>query len=88
MGKLPETKDAVLFELHNWQNIIRTDEWVSFRKLLKEHEEYLQNEVNKHLRKHEDRLAGEVLRAKDDCKKILDLVTIRISELNDKTTKG
>lgn len=86
--KIPETKDAALHELHNWQNIIRTDEWVVFRKLLKEHAEWLQGEANKHLRKNEDRQAGETLRAMDDCNKILNLVTNRINELTTKAEKG
>lgn len=79
---IPENKDAALKELHNWQNIIHTDEWVVFRNLLKDHAGFLQKEVNEHLEKHEDRKAGEALRAMKDCNKILTLVTTRINELN------
>lgn len=88
MSKLPETKVAILTEKHNWENIIHSDEWVVFRRLLKDHADYLQGEVNKCLRDHEDRRAGEVLRAMDDCNKILHLVTIRISEIQKASERG
>lgn len=88
MSKMPETKSAVLMEKQNWENIIHSDEWIVFRQLLREHSEYLQKEANDHLRKYEDRAAGEALRAMDDCKKILDLVTVRISELNKNIENG
>lgn len=88
MSKLPETKVAVLMEKQNWENIIHSEEWIVFRRLLKEHIDYLQNEVNHRLRNFEDRKSGESLRAMDDCKKMLDLVTIRISDLNKASEKG
>ncbi len=80
--KLPETPKACLFEREQWENIIHAPEWIVYRNLLKEHIAHLQKEANDFLRKHEDRKAGEALRAMDDAKKILDLVTIRISDLN------
>lgn len=88
MSKLPETKSAVLAEKQNWENIIHSEDWVVFRRLLKDHADYLQKEVNEALRKHDDRRAGEALRAMDDCGKILTLVTIRISELTKQAEKG
>lgn len=86
--KLPETAQAALLEKDNWENIIHSPEWVVYRKFLVEHLNYLQNEVNDHLRKHEDRKAGEALRAYDDAKKMLDLVTMRISMLSKTIEKG
>lgn len=86
--KLPETPKACLFEKEQWENIIHTQEWVVYRNLLKEHLAHLQKEVNDHLRKHEDRFAAEALRAMDDSKKILDLVTTRIAELNQSIEQG
>lgn len=88
MSKLPETRAAVLLEKSNWDNIIHSDEWIVFRKLLREHIDYLQKEVNDNLRKHEDRKAGESLRAMDDSNKILTLITIRISELTKTSEQG
>lgn len=79
--KLPETRSAVLLELGSWENIIHSDDWLAFRRLLKEHTEYLQNEVNECLGRHEDRKAGEALRAMRDCNKIIDLVNKRITAL-------
>lgn len=79
---IPETKDAILKELHAWENIIHSDEWIVFRNFLKEHCAYLQKEANDHLRKNEDRKAGESLRAMDDANKMLTLITQRIAALN------
>lgn len=79
---IPESKEAVLKELHAWESIVRSDEWIVFRNFLKEHCSYLQKEANDHLRKHEDRKASESLRARDDANKMLTLITQRISSLN------
>lgn len=81
---LPETKQAILLEIHSWENIISSQEWVVFRNLLKQHEKFLQDEVNSHVAKHEDREAGEALRALKDCQKILGLVTDRLNKLRAK----
>lgn len=79
---IPENKDAILKELHAWEEVIHSESWVVYRNFLKEHCLFLQKEVNDHLRKHEDRLAGEALRAMDDANKMLTLITKRITELN------
>lgn len=84
---IPETKDGVLKELHSWQNIISSDEWVVFRNLLKDHIAYLQKETNDLLRKKEFTDAFGSLRAMDDSSKILTLVTTRLNELNRKGEK-
>lgn len=80
--KMPETKSMLLNELHSWQNIVKSDEWIVFRRLLKDHIDFLQKEANSYLRKHEDRQAAESLRAMDDCSQMLNLVTTRINQLN------
>jgi len=72
---------APLFELHQWDEIIKTEEWRAFVRLLKSHKEYLQGEVNKYLAKHEDRKAGEELAKLNDCDKLLQLVKTRIETL-------
>ena len=71
-------------ELESWQNIIHTDDWRVFLKLLETHKSFLQKEVNDCLRKHEDRKAVESLRALDDCNKIIGLVTTTIAGLRSK----
>lgn len=86
--KLPETKKECLSEKENWDDIIHSPSWVVFRNLLKEHCAYLQKETNEYLEKHEDRKAGESLRAMKDSNKILTLVTQRISELNKTIEQG
>ncbi len=80
--KLPETSKACLFERDQWENIIHTPEWVVYRNLLKEHIAYLQKEVNDKLEEQKNVEAYGALRAMKDAKKILDLVTSRISDLN------
>ena len=85
--KLPETKTQVLYDIDRWQNILISQEWVLYVNLVKEHCLYLQKEVNDHLRVHEDRQAGEALRALDDCKRLLDLVSNRMKALHDQTEK-
>lgn len=86
--KLPETPQMALMEKNSWENIIHSQDWLVYRRFLLEHLNYLQKEVNDRLRRHEDRAAGESLRAYDDVKKMLDLVTIRISELNEQIKHG
>lgn len=88
MGKLPETKEAALFEKHNWENIIHSEEWVVFRKLLREHCEYLQKEGNGYLLDQKYTEAYGSLRAMKDAEKILTLVTIRISDINKQSDQG
>lgn len=88
MGKLPETKGAVLNELGNWQAIINSEEWVAYRGLVRDHRDYLQKQSNDFLRKKEFTDAFGALRAMDDVEKILTLVTIRISDLTKQAEKG
>lgn len=88
MSKLPETKVAALMEKQNWENIIHSEDWIVFRRLLKDHIDYLQKETNDHLRKQNYAEAFGSLRAMDDAGKILTLVTIRISDINRITEKG
>lgn len=86
--KIPETPQAVLYEKQKWEDIITSPDWVTYRNALKEHVAYLQKEVNDHLRKHEDRLASEALRAMDDSNKFLDSINVRLKVLNEKIEKG
>lgn len=82
MVEYKETKESRLLELSSWQNLVHTEDWRVFVKLLKTHQDYLQGKVNSHLIKHEDRKAGEELAKLNDCKKILSLVQNRINEIN------
>lgn len=79
---IPESKDACLKELHAWESIIHTDEWVVFRRFLVEHCTYLQKEANDLLRKKEFTDAYGKLIAMDDANKMLTLITQRLSALN------
>lgn len=76
-----QAKQDLFFELEAWQNIIHSEDWRTFLKLLKNHQEYLQNRVNQYVEAHEDRKAGEELAKLLDCEKIVNLVSYRISEL-------
>ena len=78
---MPETKQSLLLDLDSWQNLIHSEDWRVFLKLLKTHKDYLQDRVNSHLRKHEDRKAGEELAKLDDCDKFISLVQSRITEI-------
>lgn len=70
-----------LSDLNAWQEIIHSSNWRVFVKLLKDHQDYLQLQVNSYLGKHEDRRAGEELAKLNDCKKIISLVQNRIAEI-------
>jgi len=79
---LPETKQGLLLERDGWESIINSPDWVTYRRFLSEHLVYMQKQVNDALRKKEFTEAYGLLIAMDDAKKILDLVTIRLSDLN------
>lgn len=81
---IPEQKHACLMELQSWQNIIHSEEWVVFRRFLKDHTDYLQKEVNEDLRKGEHIKSAQTLRAMDDANKMLTLITQRITALTKK----
>lgn len=81
---LPQTKDAVLKELHGWENIINSADWVVYRNFLKEHCAFLQKEVNDQVRKQNMVEAFASLRAMEDANKMLTLITQRISSLNNR----
>ena len=76
-----ETKPSLLLELDSWQNLIHSEDWRAFLKLLKAHQEYLQAQVNSCLEKHEDRKAGEELAKLNDCRKMVALIEGRIKQL-------
>ena len=71
----------LLFELNSWQDIIHSEGWRVFVKLLKTHQDYLQGQVNSFLRKKQYDDAYAFLAKMDDCQKILSLVQNRISEI-------
>jgi hypothetical protein len=81
---LPETKVAILSEIQAWENIIHSEDWIVFRRLLKDHSDWLQKEANDYIRSQKHTEAFGSLRAMDDCQKILNLVTKRISDLKNK----
>ena len=72
-------------ELSQWQDITHSEGWRCYLNALIAHKEYLQIRVNGHLRKHEDRKAGEELAKLDDCDKVVSLVKKRILELRTNT---
>lgn len=80
-----ETRGSLLLELGSWQNIIHTEDWRVFLKLLKTHQDYLQSQVNSFLEKHEDRKAGEELAKLNDCRKMSGLIEGRIKQLRQET---
>jgi len=80
-----QDKTSQLLEFNQWQDIIHTEGWRCYLKALKAHKEYLQIRVNGHLRKHEDRRAGEELAKLDDCDKVMQLIQKRIAELRNST---
>ncbi len=84
----PETQHSRLLQLESWEEIIHSPSWRIFRNLLEEHKIFLQKEVNVCLKKHQDREAGEALRALEDCDKIMQLVTSKISSLREKKENG
>lgn len=84
MSKLPESKSDCLLERQAWEDIIKSEDFSVFKKLLKSHCEYLQKEVNDLLRTQKYTEAYGKLIALDDSNKILTLITIRISELNER----
>lgn len=81
MVEYKETPESQLLELGSWQNIIHSEDWRVFLKLLKNHQDYLQSKVNSFLEKHEDRRAGEELAKLNDCSKIISIVQHRIEEI-------
>lgn len=86
--KLPETPNAVLFEMKKWEEIITSSDWTIYRNALKEHIAYLQNEVNQYIRDQKMMEAYGSLRAMDDAKKFLDSITKRMMALNNIIEKG
>jgi len=76
-----ENRTSILLELDSWTNLIHTEDWRAFLKLLKTHQDYLQSRVNDYLEKHEDRKAGEELAKMNDCNRLVSLVQNRITEL-------
>ena len=85
--KLPETKQGLLIERDGWESIINSPDWVTYRRFLSDHLIYLQKEVNDFLRAQKFTEAYGKLIAMDDAKKMLDLVTIRLSDLNTEITR-
>lgn len=77
-----------LFELDAWQNIIHSEDWRVFLKLLEKHKVYLQDRVNNYLAEHKDREAGEELAKLRDCTKLVSLVSSTISELRKRGEKN
>jgi predicted secreted Zn-dependent protease len=81
MPEYRETKQSLLLELNSWTSLIHTEDWRAFLRLLKIHQDYLQDQVNSFLVRHEDRRAGEELAKLNDCKKMTNLVQNRINEI-------
>jgi hypothetical protein len=71
-------------ELESWENIIHSEDWRVFLKLLATHKDFLQAQVNGYLVSHEDRKASEALAKLNDCDQIIRLVSKRIEEIRKK----
>ena len=77
----PQSQQSRLLELDAWTDIIHSENWRVFLKLLRSHKDYLQQRVNEYLSKHEDRKAGEELAKLTDCDKLINIISVRIEEL-------
>lgn len=86
--KLPDNLQAALLERDNWESIIHSPEWVVYRRFLAEHMAYLQRQSNEHIRNKRWEEGYGSLRAMDDCKNILDNITLRLQEINKQIEKG
>ena len=75
--------ESKFLELEAWRNLVNSKDWSVFRKLLEEHKQALQKEVNICLRKHDDRRAGEALAKMDDCDKLIDLIKSKLKSLQE-----
>lgn len=82
--KQPELVNSAVLQLEAWKNVVHTEDWRIFVKMMEAHKAYLQKQVNEKLRAYEDRKAGEALRAFDDCQRIIDLVQASIDTLQKK----
>lgn len=87
MKKL-ENQGEVLEQRDQWEGIIRSPDWIIFRKWVEGHIEYLEKKSKEHLRNCEDRKAGEYLFAADDFKKMLESVRVRLQQLNEQIAQG
>lgn len=85
---IPETKYGVMEDRDAWESIINSPDWIVFVRWIKGHIEYLEKNSRDHLRKHEDRLAGEKLAAADDWRRVLESIRVRLNELNNKIEQG
>ena len=78
-----ENPGEVLAERDQWEGIIRSPDWIVFRKWVDSHVAYLEKKSKEHLRNCEDRKAGEYLFAADDFRKMLESVRIRLASINE-----
>jgi len=76
-----EKEKIELFELDTWQNLIRTDEWLVFLELLKDHVEFLNNNALLCVRKGDFHNAVRYEAKAEDAEKLLSLVKDRITAL-------
>ena len=83
-----ENSGEVLAERDQWEGIIRSPDWIVFRKWVDGHVAYLEKKSKEHLRNCEDRKAGEYLFAADDFRKMLESVRVRLEQLNTKVENG
>ncbi len=86
--KIPETPKAALFEKQAWENIINSADWTVYRNALREHIAYLQEQVNSNLSAQKNVEAYGQLMAMKDCKRFLDSISTRMTQLNEISEKG
>ena len=84
----PQPKDSRVLELEAWKDVVVTDDWKYFIKLLKEHEAYLQKEIHQYLKTGEYRLADRAQAKCEDAQKIIDLVQGRLNRLKNPQEGG
>lgn len=71
-------------ELEAIEDFTDTNGWRVIRDILKRHKIYLMEESQKHLEKHEDRKAGELLARSKEPDRIIELIKHRRDELRTK----
>lgn len=86
--KEPVDQDPLIVELDDWIHLITTPAWKHFIRILREHQQYLEREMRRLLKGHQDRLAGEARAKLEDVDKILQQVQRRLDELKKKKEGG
>jgi len=76
-----DIQDSKLYELDTWRDIVRSDGWVIFKDLLNTHKDFLERQVIISVSTRDFDNAAKYESRADECKKIIQLVTTRLSEI-------